>query len=122
MSTGTDPTIPRPRDLDVEFYRLHLMMLLNQLRQEILLYKTQRRNFFTSIFVSEKQLRREHELEANSIQDRKRLLLETAKNLLYDPGDPEQAEYKLFEELANELLSVKVMHSRWYGFRWKEMQ
>jgi hypothetical protein len=69
------------------------------------------------MFMTEAQLRREHEFIANTIQDRKRWILESAKNLLYDPDDTEQLEYKKFEEIANQMLRYQAIAVSEFLFR-----
>jgi len=113
----------RERSPQIDFIRLQLLNTLNQLRLEIMLHKTEHRKRIQEMLsiLQRKDINNDVTFEVVSIRDRVDYLLESAKNLLRDPNDKENLEYKRFESLVVSILGIKLIKKKKLGLQAKRL-
>lgn len=117
--------VPRSQEFAIDAIKNQLLMNLNLLSMEIQNFKLDRKfiRFFApdfTKFLSRKKLNQEQAFFVQSINDRLDYLLSIAKNVLKHPNDPEQLEYKKFENYATELIHQSLIKKRLLGLKSKK--
>lgn len=121
----SESAIPRSQEFAIDAVKNQLLMNLNLLSLEIQNFRLDRKfiRFFATDFfklVSHKRLNQEHAFFTQSINDRLDYLLSIAKNVLKHPNDPEQLEYKKFENYATALIHQSLIRKKLLGLKTKK--
>jgi hypothetical protein len=113
--------VNRERNPQIDFIKLQLLVVVNQLRAEILMQKARHGNIVDRLLSldSIKEINKSIHLDIITIKDRVDLLLNIAKNLLRSPDDPDNKEYQNFENLVAAILNFKLLKVKKMGLQKK---
>jgi hypothetical protein len=117
----SENAIHRERNPQIDFINLQLLMVVNQLKAEILAQKARHGSIIDKLLNADsiKDMNKNVHFDVVSIRDRVDLLLKIAKNLLRSPDDPDNTEYHNFENLVSAILNYRLLKVKKMGLQKK---
>jgi|SRR5579883_1379427 len=112
-----ESVMPRPQHLTIDAMKLQLFTNLNLLAHEVLMYKAEKRTFWHLLMASKRLESRESTKFVVSINERLDYLLETAKNVFKNPNDPDNLEYRRFEDMSNRIVRQGLIKYKYGGLK-----
>ncbi|MEM3160835.1 MAG: hypothetical protein QXJ74_08635 [Nitrososphaera sp.] len=114
------PRIGRPQVPELDMVKLDLLSNLNMLRMEVWIFNSMRKSLSYQISVTQGRENEDVSRFVLGINERLDYLLRIAKNLLKNPNDEDDLEYKAFEELANRTVRQGIEIKKKRSFRKKK--